>query len=509
MQAESTKGLSQKTSSSILAGLGWSYLSAGLYAVLQLAVIGILAHILDPAAFGLLGMALIFTNIAERLGQVGIGPALVQREQLTDLHRNVGATMGIILGFIMAGVLILLAPLFASFFREPALTAIIRVLSLLFVFDGFALLSDITLQRELRFRELAAIENLAYFFGAGLIGIGGALLGWGVWALVISQLALRFFRLVLFRWFIPISYTWSLDKSALRDLLSKGFGFSAGRLLSFVALYGDNFVVGRTLGPAALGIYSRSYQLMTLPSTYVGQMADRVLFPALSGRQKDKTALGNAMLILIEVLALVSMPISVIMLLASQEIIGFLLGKNWNEAIAVLQILAYGVFFRAGYKCGDTIIRSIGDVYKHAAIQGVYALCIVVGSLVGARWGTSGVAWGVLTAVFLNYLMMSQRALKLVGLSWSTYLNAHRSALWISIWIGLILFLTLPNLRTQIESNLLKLIVIGFISCISILCAWITLPRRFLGPLLPFVHSKIPVRITENYRFLANIIFKL
>lgn len=508
MHPHTTENLPKKKTS-VLAGLGWSYLSAGLYALLQLAVIGVLAHILDPKAFGLLGMALIFTNIAERLGQIGIAPALVQREQLTDSHRNVGATVGIVLGFAMAAILAALAPLFATFFHEPALTPIIQVLSLLFVFDGFTLLSDITLQRELRFRELAAIENIAYVLGAGVVGIGGAFLGWGVWALVASQLALRFFRLILFRWFVPARFSWSLERSALRDLLLKGFGFSAGRLLSFVALYGDNFVIGRVLGPSALGIYSRSYQLMTLPSTYVGQMADRVLFPALAGRQKDTQALSHAMLILIEVLALVAMPISMVMVFASEEIIGFLLGPNWGEAVAILGILAYGVFFRAGYKCGDTIIRSVGEVYRHARIQGIYAILVIAGSLLGSQWGTRGVAWGVLIAVFINYLMMSSLALKLVKLSWKDFLFAHRSAVWISSWIGVVLFLTLPLLRGQIETNIVRLCVMGMLCALTSLIGWMVMPRMLLGPLLLFLQTKIPPSLMQGrYGSLVRVMVK-
>lgn len=485
----------QKKSSltrNVFHGLGWSYLSAGMQAILQLAIVGVLAHILDPKAFGILGIALIFTNIAERLGQLGVGPALVQRESLDQEHLDVAHTLSILLGITVALLFVIVAPLIASFFHEPDLSAIVRVLSVIFVMDGLIVVADSTLQRELRFKDMAKIENLSYLIGAGGVGIGSALLGCGVWSLVYSQLSQRLIKMLLFRWLVPVKVSWRLARQPARDLLSKGFGFSAGRLMSFVALYGDNFVVGRLLGSSALGVYSRAYQLMTLPSTYVGQMADRVLFPALSNRQRDIPAMRQAMLLLIEVLALVSLPISAVMIFTAPEIIQVLLGSQWTDAVLVLQILAYGVFFRAGYKCGDTISRSLGVVYRHASIQALYSICVIAGAYAGSGWGLEGVSTGVLIAVAVNYLAMSHLALKLVGLRWRSFLAAHLSGLWIALWCGLGCFLLMPLLREWTSLSVIRLAAVGISCGVLSLSAWILMPRFIRGPLSGWLRNHCP-----------------
>ncbi len=249
---------------------------------------------------------------------------------------------------------------------------------------------------------------------------------------------------------------------------------------------------------------------MTQPSTYVGQMADRVLFPALSNRQSDLKTMQRATLILIEVLALVSMPISIVMIFAAPEIVGFLLGENWGDAVSVLRILAYGVFFRAGYKCGDTIARSVGEVYRHASIQGLYSIFVVAGALLGSRWGTEGVAAGVLVAVAVNYFAMSQLALRLMKLSWKTFLQAHLSGVWIAIWIGVFCALTLPIIRDITSYSMMRLCIISVISAVSALLSWICMPKFMQGPLVEYLAKHFSDRLCSGkLKIISKILFRV
>jgi len=204
--------------------------------------------------------------------------------------------------------------------------------------------------------------------------------------------------------------------------------------------------------------------------------------------------------LLIEVLALVAMPISMIMIFTAPEIITFLLGEKWGEAIPILQILAYGVFFRAGYKCGDTIARSVGEVYKHASIQGLYSLFVVFGSLIGSRWGTIGVSFGVLLAVCVNYLAMSHLALRLVKLSWQKFLQAHLSGLWLALWCGAACLTCMPIVRSITSLAMLRLGLMGIILVFVIIVAWKIMPQSLAGPLAPYLAKHCPEKLLRGFK---------
>lgn len=447
-------------SHSVIHGFAWSYLSAAIDAVLHIVVLSVLAHLLSPREFGLLGVALIFISFAERVGQIGIGPALVQRENLAAGHIATGMTLSVLCGAAITMLLFLTAPLIASFFSEPVLISIIRALSLIFLLEGIGMVSYSLLQRDLRFKEITLIENGSYAIGSGVIGIGLAYLGYGVWALVVAFIASRLAKMALFLWRAPVRVSVRLNRGEAKDLLHLGVGFSLGRLLNFGALQGDNFIVGRMLGTTALGMYTRSYQLMTLPATYFAQIMDRVLFPAMAKKQSDRATLERVYLTGLELVSLLSFSASVGMLICAEEIILFLFGPRWIEVVPVLQILSTGVFFRTAYKCSDTVVRALGAAYRHAGTQAVYTFLVVGGSVIGTPWGLEGVAVAVCFAVLANYFLLSRTAIMLLNLTIGQFVRAHLPGIWVACIEALVLiYLKAFLLQQGIERAGLRLTI--------------------------------------------------
>ncbi len=434
--------------SSVLHGVQWVGLGIVVQVGLRVGVLAIMARLVPPRDFGLFAIALIFTSFAERLGQVGVGAAFVQRAEVDadDLKTAVILSLGS--GCLIAAALCGFSPLAATFFHEVDLSLIIAALSLGFIVDGVGVVSDGLLQRELRFREIVKVETLSFIVGLVIIGVTLGFFGLGVWALVGGNLTMRVSKAALFVWTRPVSLHGSFSMIRARRLLSTGFGFSLGKILNFLSLQGDNFVVGRLLGAEALGMYTRAYQAMTLPAMYVGQAFERVLFPALSQKQDDIPTLRKGLLSTLEISALVALPVSVGMYLLSEEIVLVLFGEVWRPIIPVLTVLSCGVFFRAAYKCSDVLIRSKGNVYKDAARQGVYTAVIVLGSLVGARVdGTQGVAYAVVGGVMVNYLLMTRLAGKLAEVSIADLVRVHLPGMWVALWVGVSLAWIVPSLR--------------------------------------------------------------
>lgn len=434
---EDSLSLTKKT----IKGFSWTGLSSILQAILQLVVLSSLARLLDPRDFGLFGIALIFSTFAERIGKLGVGPALVQLEEISEDHIRSGLSLSVLLGLLMFAIIWLISPLAADFFFEPQLLSLLKAVGLIFVVDSLGTVSESMLQREMRFKELLIINNSAYIVGNGVVSISLAAMGWGVWSLVLGSLVGRIFKVViLFREFsiVPII---KMRRSVVSSLLALGVGFTISKICNYTALVGDNFIVGRVLGASPLGLYSRAYQIMTLPATYVGQVMEKVLFPAFAKKQSNKDRLSFVYLLGIECIGLLALPMSVFCYISAKEIVDVLLGSKWTEAIAVLEILSLGMYFRTAYKNSDTLITGLGAVYQHSLRQFVYTVFVLVGAYLGSYWGLSGVSWAVLLAVFVNFVLMSHLGHKLLHLNVRPFLMSHLPGLWISFWLGIVLYL--------------------------------------------------------------------
>jgi O-antigen/teichoic acid export membrane protein len=308
-----------------------------------------------------------------------------------------------------------------------------------------------------------------------------ALQGKGVWALVSAQLAFTATNTVLLligrR---PLVAVWP-ERQAFRELVHFGGGVTLARIANFFALQGDNLVVGRYLGPVALGFYGRAYQLMAAPSATLGEILDLVLFPAMASVQGEAQRLALAYRKGVSLIALLVLPASVLLFGLAPELVAVLLGPNWTAVVVPLQILAAGMLFRTSYKMSDVASRATGAVYPRAWRQGLYAVLVIGGSWIGARWGLEGVAAGVLFALTVNFLAMAELSLRVIQMSWGTLIRAHLPALWLSLACGLVLWGVLEPLREWQVPALLRLIAAtGVTLGTGLALAWAA-PRVFVG----------------------------
>jgi PST family polysaccharide transporter len=196
-------------------------------------------------------------------------------------------------------------------------------------------------------------------------------------------------------------------------------------IANYAALNGDNFIVGRSMGSFALGLYGRAYALMNLPLTYVSGILNKVLFPAFSEIRSTPDRLGRAYLMAVQLTSMVAAPLLFGMIVAAPHMILGLYGEKWVGAIAPLEVLCAAGFLRAVYHLGGSVARATGNVFAELRRQVVYAVLVIAGSLIGSRWGITGVSVGVATALAYMYLTMAQLALRLTGVGWRRFVRAQ------------------------------------------------------------------------------------
>ena len=176
-----------------------------------------------------------------------------------------------------------------------------------------------------------------------------------------------------------------------------------------------------------------------------------------------------------ELIAYASLIISAILFVNAKEIVLILLGENWLEVIAPFQILAVGTIFRMSYKISDSLIKALGDVYRRAIIQIVYAICVLSFSYIGHFWGIKGVAFGVLIAIFINFFLMTSLSLLQFKDSWIKLIKIYLKPLILSVFVFIFAYITLNVLR----SFSLNIIVTEILYLLTVLAFLLIVILRF------------------------------
>jgi PST family polysaccharide transporter len=464
-----------------VAGLLWTAFGKGAYGVLQLVVVAILARHVSPSDFGVVSAAIGVIALSGIVSQLGMGPALVQRPELERRHIDTAFTASVIMDLMLGAAIWLAAPLASSFFRIANVEPVLRALAWVFPLQGLATVAESLMKRELRFRSLANLDVVSYGIGYGVVGIALALLGKGVWALVVAQIAQNVVKTAILLWWQPPRLLSVPDRNAFRQLMGFGAGFTVAKIANQVAAQSDYFVVGRYLGPAALGYYGRAYNLMSAPASGFGTILDAVLFPAMARVQTDAQRLAAAYRRGIALIALLFLPASVALVLLAPEVVTVLLGPHWEPVVAPLQVFAAGMLFRTSSKISDSLTRATGAVYRRAWRQILYAALVIGGSWIGQHWGITAVAWGVLIAITLNFLLMAHLSLVDSQMSWSEMWKAHVPALLVTALAAPVTWGAATLLRHVAMPPLVVLIVGGAGMFGGALLLVLVAPATFLG----------------------------
>lgn len=445
----------------------WKFAGSVVQGVLQFGVGVLLARLLHPSDFGVVALALVVIGLAGMLADLGLGPAIVRHAPLTARHVRVAFTVSVALGTAIALLLLGIAPLVTRAVRTPALVDVLRVLAPVFVLGGLGSAARALLQRALDFRRLFVVDAISYGVGYAGVAVTLALSGLGVWSLVAGTLVQAALASGLALAMVRHSVRPLLARAEWRDIAGFGMGVSANQIVNYAARNGDNLVAGRWLGAAPLGLYSRAYNLMTLPQTYVAAVASSVLYPAFAEARADPDKLGRAYLLAVQITALATAPVMAGMIVAAPHLVTGLYGAEWAGAALPLQVLCAAGLFRAVYHLAGALTQATGRVYAELRRQVGYALLVVVGSLIGLRWGLLGIATAVSGAVVYMYVVMAQLSLGILQRSWRDFLDAQRAGVLVAAVVAV------ATLGTRIVAErmdassgwtLLALVVAGAIS---------------------------------------------
>jgi PST family polysaccharide transporter len=377
----------------------------------------ILAVLLRPADFGVVALASVWLAFVTVFAELGLGAALIQRREIEPRHLSSAFVLNVALGAGLALLGVALAGATARFFSAPAAGPVTAALSINLLVNGFSLTQVALAQRELRFRELA-LRDLSASFAGGLVGIGCALRGAGVWSLVAQSLTATAVGTILLWRLTPWRpHLAEASHSAIRELWgysSKIFSFS---VFKFFAQNTDKLLVGYFFGTIGLGVYSFASRIVLVPvSSFVGAFGV-YLFPRFSRAQGNPGAVRDIYLLANRAILSVVVPGMVALALAAPIIVPIVFGDKWGAAIAVVQILTAVAVAQSFMSVVGQLMKALGRP-EWLLWWSVGFTVLVVASLAGGwAWGVTGMAWGLLGAHVVGIGINFWMARRLVPLS--------------------------------------------------------------------------------------------
>jgi PST family polysaccharide transporter/lipopolysaccharide exporter len=370
---------------------------------LQIAMIVVLANLLNPADFGLMGIGLLVLSGLQKFSELGLDAAVIQRkEQNADEYLNTMWSLQLARGAVLAGIILLLAPVVGSVFGEPRATDVVRVFALSPVLIALRNPAIVYFEKNLDFH----LEFLYQVSGAVtrfVVSVGWALVSPTVWALVVGLVASEFVMFV-FSYVASDYRPWpEFEWERARDLVNYGKWITANSVLYFLYGEGDDVVVGWLLSSTALGFYQTAYRLSNAPATEVSQVVSRVMFPTFSTIQDDTSALRQAYYRVLQVTMFVACPLAFGIAAVADVFVATFMGSEWLPIVTVMQVLAVYGLLRAFGKTYGPLWKATGRpdfITKFSALRvGLIAVLIVPGTLAFGIEGAALVIVGVGVAI--------------------------------------------------------------------------------------------------------------
>jgi PST family polysaccharide transporter len=409
-------------------GISWNLLGAIATNGMRLVTVVVLGRLLSSADFGIVAAATSVLVVLHYLRDIGIGPALVQRADLTREHEATAFATSVYLGVAFAVAIVLAAPLIGELYGIPQSVPVLRALGVIFALRGLGTVSQTMCQRAMNFRAIAIVD-VASYTGGTIVSMALAAIGFGPWSLVAGYLTEETLSMAFYLALRRPPVTLRIDHNRLRELMGFGTGQTITQLSGVLATEGDNFVVGRMLGAGPLGFYTRAYVLIKLPSTVFSTVVGNVLFPAFSRWQTDPDKLGIGFRRTTFANALVLLPAGAALVAVAPELIRILMGPGWDDAVLPFRILAITILFRTNFKVGALVASASGAINAVAIAHVVYMGAVIGGAMVAYRWGIAGVAVSTAIAITIVYLECCYLGLAASRLAARALVAAHAPGL--------------------------------------------------------------------------------
>jgi O-antigen/teichoic acid export membrane protein len=368
--------------------------------VLRMSSMVVMARLLSPRDFGLVGMATAVTGFLVIFQDFGLSAAAIQAPSLSREQTSNLFWINLAIGTTLALFCAAMAPFLAAFYKEPRVQWLTIVMASGFVLNGATAQHRAILSRSMRITALAISDTVATALSIAL-GISMALLGMGYWSLA---------GMAVLPSIVSLITAWSLSGwvpglprrgAGIASMLRYGGLLMIDAVFTYIAFNADKILLGRFWGASALGFYGRAYTLINIPTANLNSAVNGVAFPALSRLQHDPERFRRYFLKCYTLFLTLNMPIAVACGLFGEDIIRVFLGPKWIDAIPIFRVLSPTIFAFALLNPTGVLMNALGRVGQSLRIILLFVPVLILGYALGLRYGPVGVAGGFSASLLL------------------------------------------------------------------------------------------------------------
>jgi len=410
----------------------------------------IVARILSPKDFGLLGMAVLVTGVVQLFGNLGLGAALVQKKNIDDEYLSTAFWSSLIVGSGLAVASIILAPLASLFFNESLVKWIIVCLSATFIISSFSSIHRTLLYKDIKMKKIALIEVTSRSVRV-IVMLICAFAGMRFWSIVIGMIVESILKTILFTITTHWMPTFRFNKAKFKELFAYGKHIYGQGFLEYFSSNMDFIVTGRLLGVRLLGFYQFSYNLPYLVKGYVQDGLAPIAFPVFSKVNDDKERLARGLFSAIKYISMMTFPIMFGLAFCANDFISVVYGVKWLTAAQPLRILCFAAALGSVHCIVGSVFSAVGrpDI---GLKWGLFKLPVTIISVVlFSKWGIIGIAWAMFSIEFLT-IFTAYLAMKLLNIGFKNYLIALLPAIYCSLIM--VAYLYLVNSKLLVINNI-------------------------------------------------------
>lgn len=454
--------LKQKT----VNGIFWSFVDTIAGQGVTFIVGLILARLLSPYDFGLIGMLGIFMAISETFVYSGLGNALIRKKECTPNDYSTVFIFNLIVGVLFYLILFFTAHPISIFFNEPELKPILQILGLVLIIDATSLIHKTILTKRIDFKLQAKVSIIASSV-SGVIAIAMAYYGFGVWALV----AQRLIRQTLYSLLFWILNKWRPLMLFCKQSFNELFGFGSKLLISalinniYLNIY--QVIIGKYFSTHQLGYYTRANEFNNLPSQNICTVISRVTYPVLAAQQDDIPRLRENYKKLIRMTTFVSFILMLGMAAIAEPLILTLIGSKWQQSIIYLQILCFSGMLYPLQALNLNMLQVQGRSDLFLKIEILKKIVVIPVILAGIIWGIKTLLVGMVISSFISYYLNSMWSGKGIGYPFIQQIKDLLPALVVALTMSTAVFSIGLFLPFTNPINLILLIAIGAIITIA------------------------------------------
>lgn len=453
-----SESLKNKTAKGVL----WSALERFSVQGVMFIVMIVMARMLSPKDYGLVGMLTVFISVAQSLIDSGFSQALIRKQDRTEIDNSTVFYFNIVVGFIIYIILFVCAPFIADFYDEPQLVLITRAIGLSVIFNSLAVVQRALLTIAIDFRTQAKASLIAAII-SGIVGVSMAYCGFGVWSIVAQQLTnlgLNTILLWIFsKWSPRLLYSWR----SFRELFSFGSKLLASGLLD--SLYRNIYliVIGKFFKASDLGYYTRAQQFGDFPSSNLTGILQRVTYPVLCTIQDDDERLATVYRRFLKISAFVIFPLMTGLAAVAKPTILFFLKEQWLFTATLLQILCFSMMWYPIHAINLNLLQVKGrsdlflklEIWKK--ILGVVVLCATL------PFGLIAMCFGGIASSLIALVINTYYTGKLINVGFFKQMRDLMPTLILSLAVGATVYVTINTLKISPIFQLIVGVIEGIV----------------------------------------------